>query len=134
MEDYLCHGGGVVLFLGERTRADFMNSRLYRDGQGMFPVPLVGPTELLVDRTEPVADLTVDAARPSGIRAVGSQVERGHRPDVYRSVFCGAKRRWTPAQGSTARVLVRLRNAAPLVVELKFGDGRVMAVLSRPRP
>ena len=40
--------------------ADFMNTPAVSRRQGPFPVPLVGPTELLVDRTEPVADLTVE--------------------------------------------------------------------------
>ncbi len=133
MEDYLRHGGGVVLFLGERTRADFMNSRLYRDGQGMFPVPLVGPTELLVDRTEPVADLTVDVPDHPvfGLWARKSSVDIDR---MYIDRYFAVQKGWTPAQGSTARVLVRLRNGAPLVVERKFGDGRVMAVLTTAAP
>lgn len=133
VEDYLRHGGGVVFFLGDRTRTDFMNSRLYRDGQGMFPVPLVGPTELLVDRTEPVADLTVDVPTHPVFwlwaRKASVDIDR-----MYVDRYFAVRKGWTPTEGSTARVVVRLRNGAPLVVERKFGDGRVMAFLTTAAP
>ena len=133
VEDYLRHGGGVVFFVGDRTRADFMNTRLYRDGKGPFPVPLVGPTELLVDRTEPVADLTVDEPE----HPVFSIWARKASVDIDRMIvdrYFAVQKDWLPAEGSTARVLVRLRNGAPLVVERKFGDGRVMAFLTTAAP
>jgi hypothetical protein len=133
VEDYLRHGGGVVFFLGDRTRADFMNGRLYRDGKGPFPVPLVGPTELLVDRTEPVADLTVDEPE----HPVFSIWAKKASVDIDRMIidrYFAVQKGWIPATGSTAHVVVRLRNGAPLVVERKFGDGRVMAFLTTAAP
>jgi hypothetical protein len=110
-----------------------MNSRLYRDGKGPFPVPLVGPTELLVDRTEPVADLTVDEPE----HPVFSIWARKASVDIDRMIidkYFAVQKGWIPAAGSTAHVVVRLRNNAPLVVERKFGDGRVMAFLTTAAP
>ncbi|HEX3999578.1 MAG TPA: BatA domain-containing protein [Pirellulales bacterium] len=133
LEDYLRHGGGVVFFLGERTNPEFMNSRLYRDGKGPFPVPLVGQTELLVDRTEPIADITVDVPD----HPVFSVWARKASVDIDRMIidkYFAVQKNWLPAENSTARVLVRLRNGAPLVVERKFGDGRVMAFLTTAAP
>ena len=53
-------GGGVAFFLGERCQAKFFNDELYRDGKGLFPLPLTGPAELPVDRLEPAPDVQVD--------------------------------------------------------------------------
>ncbi|NBW87395.1 MAG: hypothetical protein EBR23_11355 [Planctomycetia bacterium] len=46
LETYARDGGGVVFFCGPRTAAEFVNERLYRDGTGLFPVPLAGPVDL----------------------------------------------------------------------------------------
>src|SRR5262249_3320208 len=43
LEAYVQRGGGVAFFMGDRSRADFFNGRLYRDGKGLFPAPLEGP-------------------------------------------------------------------------------------------
>ncbi len=45
LEAYVRSGGGLAFFLGEQNRAEWINKNLYRDGQGLFPLPLVGVTE-----------------------------------------------------------------------------------------
>ena len=132
LETYLRGGGGVVFFLGERTRADFMNSRLYRDGKGPFPVPLVGPTELLVDRAETASDLTAEADHP-----VFSLLAKHSGADIDRAIvehYFAVQKSWKPAENSATKVVVHLRNGAPLVVEGRFGEGRVMAFLTSAAP
>ena len=53
LEKYVAAGGGLAMFLGEHTDVKFFNDVLYRDGRGLFPVPLAGQAELLIDRLEP---------------------------------------------------------------------------------
>ena len=60
LEAFVTAGGGLGFFLGELSRADFFNAQLYRDGEGLFPLPLAGPAELAVDRLEKSPDLEVD--------------------------------------------------------------------------
>ncbi|OHB74936.1 MAG: hypothetical protein A2W31_13890 [Planctomycetes bacterium RBG_16_64_10] len=131
VEDYVRAGGGVAFFLGERCNARFFNAELHRDGDGMFPVPLTFPTDLLVDRLDTAADLVVTdhpifallrGARNSFLGSV--VVER------YFAVPTG----WAPDPRAATRVIARLRNGAPLVVEQRFGDGRVVAVLTKLAP
>ncbi len=142
IEAYLKSGGGVAFFVGDRTKADFVNSRLYREGKGPFPVPLAGPTELLVDRAETAGDLTADADHP-----VFSVLSKKSASDINRAIveryFAVRKdpaaggepaKEWKPPANSTAKVVVRLRNGAPLVVEQRFGEGRVMAFLTTAAP
>ena len=59
LERYVKAGGGLAVFLGPRCRATFVNEELYRDGKGLFPLPLSDPAELLVDRLEKTPDLEV---------------------------------------------------------------------------
>jgi hypothetical protein len=132
LEAYAKNGGGVAFFMGDRCRADFFNTRLYRDGKGIFPVPLAGPTELLVDRAETASDLTADPTHP-----VFSLFASQPNVDIDKVIiekYFAAQKNWTPPATSTGKIVARLRNGAPLVVEQKFGNGRVMAVLTTASP
>ncbi len=132
LEAYVKHGGGVAFFMGDRSRADFYNNRLYRDGKGLFPAPLVGPTELLIDRSEPASDLTADATHPVFSLFAGQASVDIDRVIVER--YFAVNKNWKPATDSTAKVVAKLRNGAPLVVEQKYGDGRVIAFLTTAAP
>ena len=46
-----------MFFVGERTQPKFYNEHLYRDGEGLFPVPLLRDAQLLVDRLQKGADI-----------------------------------------------------------------------------
>lgn len=131
LENYAKGGGGVAFFLGEHCRSDFYNRELYRDGAGIFPLPLGPATELLVDRLDKAPDLEVTdhpifsvfaGQRNSFISAV--MVER----------YFTAAKNWQAPSDSTVKVIARLRNQAPLAVEQKFGSGRVVAFLTKASP
>ncbi len=40
LENYVKSGGSVAFFMGDLVRADYYNKELYRNGKGIFPVPL----------------------------------------------------------------------------------------------
>ena len=131
LEAYVSSGGGVVFFLGERCRSRFINEELHRRGEGLFPLPVGAVTQLPVDRLERAPDLAVEdhfifrvfaGKRNSFLNAV--VVQR------YFAVEDG----WKPEPDSTVRVLARLRNGAPLAVEQRFGEGRVVAFLTSAAP
>ena len=131
LEKYVADGGGAVFFLGDQCEARYFNEALYRDGKGLFPVPLVGKAVLRVDRLEPAPDVQVGphfifrvftANRNTFLQTVGVQ--------RYFAVPDG----WRPPADSTVSVAARLRNGAPLVVERRFGKGRVVAFLTTAAP
>ena len=129
---YVKAGGGVAIFMGELSRAEFFNAQLYRDGQGLFPLPLAGPAELVVDRLEKSPDLEVDDHPIFSVFA-------GERNSFFstvvdRTATSPPRKDWSPDPDSTTKVIARLRNKAPLAVEHKFGDGRVVAVLTKASP
>ena len=131
LENYVRGGGGVGIFLGELSQADFINKHLYRDGEGLFPLPLVGVTELLVDRTEPVPDIEVTNHPVFSVFA-------GERNSFINTVlverYFAAPKNWTPPADSSTEVIARLRNGAPLAVESRLGEGRVVTFLTKAGP
>jgi len=123
--------GGLGVFLGERCGAKFINEELYRNGQGLFPLPLAGPAQLLVDRLEPAPDLEV-TDHPV-FRVLAGQRNSFVATVMIERYFAAAKN-WTPPADSTVRIIARLRNGAPLAVEQRFGQGRVVALLTTAAP
>jgi hypothetical protein len=131
IESYVKAGGGVVFFAGDRLQAADYTKRLYRNGEGLFPVPLVDSVLL----EEPLAEATPDmqvSAHPIFGRFAGDRNPFISAVNISR--YMAVTRNWKPAAGSTAKVIARLRNGAPLIVEQSFGDGRVIAVLTTAGP
>lgn len=131
LERYVAAGGGLAFFLGERCDGKFINDELYRNGEGLFPVPLAGPRDLLVDRLERAPDLQV-GAHP--IFRVLSGKRNSFIATVIVERYFAVPDGWRPEPDSTTRVIARLRNGAPLAVEKRFGEGRVVAVLTSAAP
>lgn len=132
LEAFVARGGSVVVFLTEISDVNFFNQRFYRDGQGLFPLPLAGATDLLVDRLEPGADILVSADHPIFRRFTG----QGTRDlaSVHVDRFVAARKDWTPSPDSGTRVIARLRTGAPLIVDRSQGSGRIVVVLTSAAP
>ncbi len=111
--------------------AKFFNEQLYRDGEGLFPLPLAGPAELIVDRLEKSPDLEVS---DHPIFSVFAGERNSFLSTVVVSRYFAAQKDWLPEPDSSTKVIARLRNKAPLAVERKFGDGRVVAILTKASP
>jgi hypothetical protein len=131
LEAYVKAGGGLAIFLGERSRAEIVNDEWYRDGQGLFPLPLSGPAELVVDRLEKAPDLEVT---DHPIFAVFAGERNSFLGTVTIQRYFAADPAWSPAPDASTRVIARLRNKAPLAVEHAFGAGRVVAFLTKAAP
>jgi hypothetical protein len=131
LEKYVQAGGGLGVFLGDNCRPAFYNEKLYREGQGLFPLPLLAKTQLLVDRLEKGADLEIT---DHPIFRVFSGERNSYLSAVSIDWYLSAPRRWSPDPKSTTRVLARLRNQAPLCVEKKLGEGRVVAFTTTAAP
>lgn len=131
LESFVKAGGGLGVFVGEHVQMAFYTSRLYRNGEGVFPVPLERAEVLPADTEENAPDFEVTnhpifsvffGERNPFIRLV--TIEGYLRPPLD----------WTPAPNSTIEVIARLRNRRPLVVERQFGDGRVVVFLTSLKP
>ena len=131
LEAFARAGGGVVFFTGPRTRADLYNRLLYRGGEGLFPVPLAGPVDLLAEATATAPDVVVE---DHPVVAVLSGQRNPLLDAVRIERFMAVERGFEPADSSGLRRLLSLRSGQPLVVERPFGDGAVVAVLSTAAP
>jgi hypothetical protein len=128
LESYVQNGGGAAFFVGSDTDRSFYNTRLYRDGEGLFPVPLKLPTQLLDEADTLVPDLVVS---DHPLFRVLAGRRNGFLPLVLIDYYYEVQDDWDPASSARAQVIARLRNDAPLVVEKRFGEGRVVAQLTR---
>jgi hypothetical protein len=131
LEKYVADGGGAVFFMGERSEAKYFNDVLYRDGKGLFPVPLAHPAELAIDRLEPAPDVQAE-------KHFIFRIFAGKRNSFLQTVtverYFALPQGWRPPPDSTLSVAASLRNGAPLVVERRFGKGRVVAFLTTAAP
>ncbi|TWU27245.1 BatA domain-containing protein [Bythopirellula polymerisocia] len=129
LEDYVRAGGGVALFLGPDVQPSFYNERLYRDGTGLIPVELDVPTQLLSVGDEETPDVSVEdhpvfrifAGQRNSFLSVA-------RVNFYYAISGLGE---SPEQ---IRVLARLRNDAPFVVEKQLGKGHVVVQLCKLSP
>ncbi len=127
LEQYIRDGGAVIYFTGERTDPSFVNETLYRDGEGWFPAPLAAPTSLPVNRLDKAADLEfVDHPMFRVFAGERNTFLSAVNIEKYTTVAPG----WQPAPDGPTQVIAKLRNGAPLVIERRFGAGRVTAVLT----
>lgn len=133
LEQYVRDGGGVVFFAGPQTDRASVNQQLYRDGEGLFPVPLQSPATLLSDRSEEVPALSVDVEHPIFARIFGGTLNSWLQAiDVAR--YYAVDPTWDASQDPTVSVLAKLRNGAPWMVEKEWGRGSVLAMLSTAAP
>lgn len=132
LESFSEAGGGVVFFMGPKTNSSFYNESLYRNGDGIFPVPLAGAVDLLADPSgDVVPDLQVeDHPVVSVLSGQRNPLLGSVRVDRYMAV----DRMFSPRNGLGFRKMLSLRNGAPLAVEQPFGDGLVVIVFSTASP
>jgi hypothetical protein len=128
LEGYVRDGGGAAFFVGSQTNRDFYNERLYRNGEGMFPVPLTIPTQLANRQHESTPDVSISDHQ---LFRVLAGRKNGFLPLLSVDYYYAIALEWSPPRDGSTNVIARLRNDAPLMVEKKFGDGRVVAQLTR---
>jgi len=132
LEDYAQNGGGVVFFVGPNTDYRAINGSMFRDGQGLFPVPLAGAVDLLKDQQNPNApDIT---AEDHPVVAILSGRRNPFLDAVNIDRYMAVERTYQPPADSGLRRLLSLRNKSFLAVEKPFGKGMGVAFLSTAAP
>jgi len=133
VERFVAAGGGVALFVGEKTQTKFVNEQLYRKGKGFFPMALRGRAELQVDRTDRAPDVSVEK-QPNPIFQDFLDQRNMFLSSVTIQEYFAVPAGWQPKPNSSTRIIARLRNGEPLVVERTFGKGRVVVFLTTAAP
>src|SRR5205814_1642286 len=109
----------------------YYNQALYKDGKGILPA------QLGVEATLPPA---LDASQPdlellshpifSFFQSETNPLIRGVKVDRFRKVADG----WKPTSEQAVKIIARLRDKSPLIVEKTFGQGEVILVLTTLMP
>ena len=126
LEKYVAAGGGVFFATGPLTRGEYVTEDLYRNGKGLFPLPLTGPEALVVDPLDNTAD--VQSEEHYVFHNMEHRVENLSK--IFVQQYFAVPHSWNAKMIPSGRVIMRLRNGAPLLVEKEFGHGRVLAFLS----
>jgi Aerotolerance regulator N-terminal len=127
LETYVYEGGGLALFVGADADRKYYNERLYRRGEGLMPVPIKLPTQLLDDLQEGAPDVVVT---DHPLFRVLAGRRNSFLPLLLVDYYYALEDGWTPPADGSTQVIASLRNHAPLVVEKRFGKGRVVAQLT----
>lgn len=140
LERFARDGGGVMFFLGDQVDSDLYNTSLYREGEGLLPVPLsdrvrvASEAHLVVtDRLHPAMRGITREGDPLGIGRIPFFEFFGCEPQVVEPA---ARAEETPdeledsAKPPSARVIARFDDADehPAMVERPFGRGKVLLV------
>ena len=128
LEAYVRAGGGVAFFVGATTDRNFYNDRLFHNNEGLFPAPLKLPTQLLDRAGENTPDVEV-TQHPLFQVLAGRR--NGFLPLLMVDYFYALHDDWQLPKDGSVQVIASLRNKQPLVVEKKFGKGRVVAQLTK---
>jgi hypothetical protein len=129
LEAFARAGGGVVFFVGPRTRPEEYNRRLHRAGAGIFPVSLAEPSDLVA--------LPAGGARQPDVRVEDHPVVAvlaGQRNPLLDAVRIERFMAVDEEAGPAPRRLLSLRTGPPLAVERPAGAGLVVAMLTTAAP
>ncbi len=134
LETYVANGSGLIVWAGRGTDGVALNSALYRDGQGLLPAPLSAPL---------MSEQRLRAVRRDGLDP-GLTLRRSNHP-VFSGQFAVRNSplatvrylnywrldpAWLPAESEPVEIALQLENDHPLVVEKRFGDGKVLLLLT----
>jgi hypothetical protein len=131
LESFVRSGGGLAVFLGPQSQQPFYNSKLYREGEGLLPAPLGVPSQLLRDSADARPDVSV-ADHP--IFRVFAGQRNSFLSVANVDFYYALDPNWKAPETGDVSTIATLRNDAPLAMEKKFGEGRVLVHLGKLAP
>ncbi len=137
LEQYVASGGGLAWFVGNAVKPAFYNDRLYRAGQGLFPVPLALSRRKLNpdDGTTPGPDL-IFADHPMLVKLFGGQ-DNPYVEFVNIDSYLPVSNEWSRDDNERkddVSTICVLRNKQPLMFDHRYGKGRVVTTLTTAGP
>jgi len=128
LEEYVKRGGGLCVFAGPNMNLAWYTDQFYREGEGVFPLPLMRDRELAADPESDVPDFEVSDHLI--FDSFNTALTRISSINHYIQPPPG----WKPEPKSSTRVIATIRNGDPLAVERRFGEGRVAVFLTTMAP
>ena len=131
LEGFVRAGGGLGIFTGNDVDPAYYNQRLYRDGTGLLPMPLLGTMLLPPDIDADQADVLV-TDHPVFETFLGDRNPLLRRVRIAQ--YLRPAEDWQLPSNEPLRIAAKLRNQFPLAVEQQFGEGRVFVMLTTLAP
>jgi hypothetical protein len=129
LETYVQRGGGVAFFTGPNINRDFYTRQLYRNGTGLFPLPIEAVQEIPAETDRELVDIQPD---DHPIFAPALSVDNSLLDLVEINTIHRPPLQWRSSNDESSQVLATVRGMDqwPLVIEKNLGEGRVIAVLT----
>jgi hypothetical protein len=136
LEEYVKNGGGLVWFLGDLVKPAHYNDKLYRQGNGLFPVQLASARQDLQrrDETAPGPDLNF-LGHP--IFRIFEGQDNPFVESVKIDSYLPVADSWITDDNDRrdgVSTIAVLRTKQPLVFEHRLGEGRVVTSLTSAGP
>jgi hypothetical protein len=134
LQKFVAEGGGLVWYLGDTSNPAFYNSQVDGDEPGLFPAPLGAAPERLPRDTSanPQPDIDI-SEHPLFLILAGD--ENPFIDEVFVNYYYPLDPAWAESdEPGAARVIARLRNGRPLMLEHSYGQGRVVTCLTSAGP
>lgn len=134
LEKYVSSGGGLAWFVGGSVKPTFYNESLYKNGKGLFPVPLdAAPRDLpIVEDSGP--DLIL---APHPIFRVFEGQENPYLDVTRVAKYFPVAASWSrddQTRNDHVQTIASLRNQQPLILSHRFGKGRIVTCLTTCGP
>jgi hypothetical protein len=132
LEEYTKNGGGVAIFIGADSNIDFVRVALYNDGKGIFPFAPIAVSQLEPDliTNKPDINIASDHQIFRLFSEGGNPLLAGVKIEKYLAVSPPPK----DQINENINILAELRTGQPLVIEKKFGNGKVITFLTSVAP
>lgn len=120
LEHFAEAGGGIWISAGSRTDERFFNEQLYRGGAGIAPMKVGAAVGDPNDREKFFAVRASSESHPATALLADFQRLDLDRARIYR------RHPFDPLSGKDVSILLQAGGGEPVVVERKFGKGRVL--------
>ena len=131
VEAFASEGGGVAFFLGPKTNINAFNGSLYRNGEGIFPIPL-SQVKLVPELTEEKVPDIFPNKHPMFAPVLSS---KNSLLDLVRvEQIIQPPPGWDTDTSVTTLATIRGNKRWPLVVEKSFGNGKVIGFTTTAGP
>ena len=134
LEQFVADGGGLMWYLGNAIKPLYYSERLYDKGKGLFPVRIAAaPRQMAAETSATAPDLSVT---DHPVFAVFAGQDNPLIESVKINYFYPLEEGFAErlAADRRVKVIARLRNGSPLMLEHMFGAGRVLTSLTSCGP
>src|SRR5439155_25201690 len=124
LKDFVKHGGGLLIFPGNRVDTSWYNSALLEDGKGLLPLALGSLAGDLKEGSPSVGIVSQRFEHPA--LDIFNDPRNGTLGEAAIKLWFRMKEQANAAGAQPSTTLARLDSGDPFLVEKQYGEGRVI--------